>query len=279
MGSDVLVNMQDQRRRPLIAATLREADGVVAVSQHLADHVVQLGADPGRVHMIPEGIDAALFSPGDQKQARAHLHLPSTGKILLFVGNLLFSKGAGVFIEACQRLRERRVPFCGYLVGLGRDESRLRSLIARHGLGDLVTLAGAYPHRELPAWYRACDLVVLPSFSEGIPNVLREASMCGKPFVATHVGGIPEISHPSFSRLVAPGAVDELAAAMTEMLEANPHVDEALVRQRNISWEQSAHLLAQRLQDAINSRSRSKVEENGDLQNVTRPPIRSPQGV
>lgn len=258
-GSDVLVATQEEKRRKWIAETLCGADSVVAVSRDLADHIVRLGVAPHKVHVIPNGIDGNLFCPGDQHQARARLGLPAKEKILLFVGELLFSKGAGILIEACGLLRAMGVPFQCYLVGQGRHESRLRPLLRKMGLSQWVSLAGPCSHQTLPDWYRACDLVVLPSFSEGIPNVLREAMMCGKPYVATNVGGIPEISHPAYSRLIAPGGVQELAEAINEMLVLNPTVDQKIVGERHISWEQSAQLLAEQLQALIGNQVVSSV--------------------
>jgi glycosyltransferase involved in cell wall biosynthesis len=249
-GSDVLVTTRNWRRRRRIAEALSAADGVVAVSRDLADHVVRLGVDPARVHVVYNGVDADLFRPGEQGEARRRLGLAVGGPVLLFVGNLLFSKGAGVLVEACGRLRQRGRAFHCYLVGQGRDAPALRSLIGRHGLGGCVTLAGACPQERLPDWYRASDLVALPSFSEGVPNVLREALACGRPFVATAVGGIPEISRPPAGRLVPPGDADALADALAESLDRPPLVDEA-ARRGSISWQESARLLAERLQDLV----------------------------
>jgi glycosyltransferase involved in cell wall biosynthesis len=75
---------------------------------------------------------------------------------------------------------------------------------------------------ELPAYYQAADLFVLPSRSEGVPNVLLEASACGTPWIASNVGGIPEIAHLGASRLVPPGDVAALRQAIREMLENPP---------------------------------------------------------
>ncbi|MDB5291168.1 MAG: tuaC, partial [Phycisphaerales bacterium] len=104
VGSDVLVLARNPRRRERVAEALREADGVIAVSRDLAEHVVELGVDPARVHVVPEGIDQELFSPGDPQEARARLGLEggpdgsASLPRLLFVGNLLLSKGAGVLL-------------------------------------------------------------------------------------------------------------------------------------------------------------------------------------
>lgn len=243
VGTDLALAADPARGRR-IAEGLRQAAGVVAVSRDLAARAVRLGADPARVRVVPEGLDAGLFRPGDRSEARARLGLPAGGKVLLFVGNLLFSKGAGVVLEACRLLADRGAGVRGYLVGRGRDEPALRALAARLGLGGVATLAGARPHAELPDWYRAADVVTLPSFSEGLPNVLREALACGRPFAATAVGGIPEIADPSYSRLVPPGAPPALADAVEDLLAAAPGPEAAAAAVRQANCEESARLLA-----------------------------------
>jgi glycosyltransferase involved in cell wall biosynthesis len=103
----------------------------------------------------------------------------------------------------------------------------------------------------MPWWYWACDLVVLPSFSEGIPNVLREALSCGKPFVATNVGGIPEIAHPRFARLVGPGQPRELAEAIDAMLQTRVTADPGELCSQLISWDRSAQLVGECLEAIV----------------------------
>jgi glycosyltransferase involved in cell wall biosynthesis len=250
-GSDVLVIAKNPRRRPMVAEALRQADGVIAVSHDLANHIIDLGVSPENIHVVPEGVDNTLFKPGCREQARFNLGLPINGKMILFVGNLLLSKGCGVLVEACHLLDRQANDFKCYMVGSGRDCAKIRSQIARCGLGDRIILVGKRAHNSLPDWYRACDLVVLPSYSEGIPNVLREAMMCGKPYVATRVGGIPEITHPSIGRLVSPGASRELAEAMKSVLVENPKVDWQLARKYNLGWDESARLLEERLQAIV----------------------------
>lgn len=246
VGTDLALADHPARGRR-IAEGLRGAAGVVAVSHDLAGRAVRLGADPARVHVVPEGLDADLFRPGDRAGARARLGLPVEGRVLLFVGNLLFSKGTKVLLEACRLLADRGLEFHCYLVGRGRDGEALRAEVGRLGVGRLVTLAGARPHAELPDWYRASDLVVLPSFSEGLPNVLREAVACGRPFVATRVGGVPEIAHPSYARLVPPRSAGALADAVDELLAVAPAAGAAAEGVRQASCEESARLLAERL--------------------------------
>jgi glycosyltransferase involved in cell wall biosynthesis len=219
---------------------LQAADGVIAVSHDLAKNVVDLGIDPAKVHIVPEGTDTTLFRPGDQSAARARLGQPAQGRMLLFVGNLLLSKGAGLVIEACGLLQDQGIDFRCCLVGGGKDEPRLRQMCTAKNLDARVHFAGRFPHDKLVDWYQACDVVTLPSYSEGSPNVLREAMCCGKPFVATRVGGIPEISSPDVSRLVNAGDVKSLAVALREMLDSPPKVDPRIPASHVISWDQSA---------------------------------------
>ncbi len=246
IGSDVLVTTEDDRRRVRVAEALREADGVVAVSRDLAEHSVRLGAEPGRVNVVPEGTDLELFTPGDRTAARRRLGLADTGRVILFVGNVLLSKGAGVLAEACGRLAGGGTEFTCYVVGRGPDADRVKAIAERYGVGGRVLLVGPKPQAELPDWYRAADVVTLPSYSEGIPNVLREAIACGVPFVATTVGGIPELVRGPAGRLVPPGDAVALAEALRATLTDPPAVT-AADRAVNISWAESAERLAVRL--------------------------------
>lgn len=243
-GSDMLVIIAEHRRRKRIAEALQSADAVVAVSQDLAKQAMELGVGPNRVHVISHGVDSRLFRPGNQSSARSKLRLRTAGPILLYVGNIKFSKGAGLLVEACSRLAKRGLQFHCYLVGRGSDAMAVRSVATRLGLLDRITLAGDWPQDWLPVWYQASDLVVLPSYSEGIPNVLREAMMCGKPFVATRVGGIPEITQFPIGRLVEPGDPDALADAIESALKEHPTFDPAAIRNFCRSWDESAKALA-----------------------------------
>jgi glycosyltransferase involved in cell wall biosynthesis len=258
IGSDVLVAGRNRNRRPCVASAIREADAIAAVSRDLAEHSIDLGADPDRIFVVPEGIDRTLFHPLDRTEARTRLGVPSDVPMVLFVGNLLLSKGAGVLVEACGHMARSGVDFRCYIVGRGRDESRVRALVAKLGLGDRVTLVGPRPLGELADWYASSDVVTLPSYSEGIPNVLREARACGRPFVATRVGGIPEISDPSTSVLVDPGASEALAAALADVLGgrmAAAALAGALGGASAISWEESARQLLDTLRRAIQTRA------------------------
>jgi glycosyltransferase involved in cell wall biosynthesis len=213
-GSDIRGLDRFPGRRRRTAETLRRADAVIAVSRDLADQVVGLGADPARVTVVHNGVDARTFHPGPRREARRRLDLEDVAPIILFVGHLAHVKGLDYLIDACAGLARDGVAFRCYLIGKGPSEDALKQQIARQGLDDRVFLPGPRDHAELADWYRAADVLALPSRSEGYPNVLLEAQACGLPFVASRVGGIPEIAERGVGRLVPVGDVAQLAQSL-----------------------------------------------------------------
>src|SRR6185503_13461620 len=130
-------------------------------------------------------------------------------------------------------------------------EGPLRSTQERQiwalGLADRVSLMGSRPHAELPTWFRVASVLALPSHSEGVPNVLLEASACGTPFVASHVGGIPEVAHLGDGRTVPPGDAMALAAAIEASLNGRGRAD---VARQHRSYRDSAQELVGVLEEA-----------------------------
>jgi teichuronic acid biosynthesis glycosyltransferase TuaC len=216
---------------------------VLAVSEHLRDKVIGLGVSPERAHLWRQGVDRQTFYPGDKAKAREALGLTGEGPVLLWVGRMVPVKGLDVLLEACRRLVKTSVPFRLYLVGDGPSRPALEAEARRAGLAERVVFAGPCPHERLGDWYRAADLTVLPSRSEGLPNVLRESAACGTPFVASRVGGVAEIADDSLDELVPPECPGALAGAIGRTL-ATPR------RQRSArieSWDEAADRLVEAL--------------------------------
>jgi glycosyltransferase involved in cell wall biosynthesis len=260
-GSDILlIPRRDPARGKRIVETLNSADVVVTVSDHLRRAAIELGVRPAHIHAIHQGIDRGSFFPGDSRSARATLGLDPSARVLLLVGNLVPVKGIDVLLRACALLRNRE--FQVHILGSGPLRAGLESMAKSLGLESRVMFHGSAPQASLGDWYRAADLVVLSSHSEGIPNVLRESLACGTPFLATDVGGIREIAVPEMSRFVPPGNAEALAGAIGESLE-RPVPRRAVQFQ---SWRESAHALmetlnARRCEAAIDSAAPAGVLE------------------
>ena len=173
---------------------------------------------------MPNGVDSSTFSYAEAEAARRTIGVPADRRLLLCVANLLAEKGQHVLIEALARMEIGATE--SLLVLIGSDPSpmrvyqrRLERLIARHDLGRRVRLLGPVAQDVLPHWYRAADVLVLPTFREGSPNVVREALACGTPVVASRVGGVPElITSEEMGVLVEPGDVDGLARSLHAVL-------------------------------------------------------------
>jgi len=144
--------------------------------------------------VIPNGYNPLRFAPANTNYARKKLNLAENARLLVNIGNLEEYKGQKYLIESMKTILAAHQDVMLYIVGQGSLKPELQSLINRYDLQSRVILAGGNkPADEIPLWMNACDVFVLPSISEGNPTVMFEALACGKPFVGTKVGGIPEI--------------------------------------------------------------------------------------
>jgi hypothetical protein len=219
-GSDLMVLAKDPARRARMADTLQRADHVVTIGTALAARVHDLGVAPDRITPILRGVNRSMFSPGDRAGARAELELPNDRPILLWVGRMVPVKGLTHLVAALASPGLKALNPLLIMVGDGPLRVSLEAQVQALGVADAVQFAGPAAHSTLPTWYRAADLTVLPSLSEGIPNVLLESLACGTGFVASDVGSIREISDAPERDLVSPGDSVMLAQRLADRLFA-----------------------------------------------------------
>lgn len=251
-GSDLNLLGDMAGPRANLALALPRAARVVTVSRALGDRAVSLGARRDRVDVIPNGIDTALFRVRDAAEARAELGIRTTGRVVLYVGRLERAKGVFDLLEAFAKVEGDDVS----LVLLGDGSGRAEAEAMAKPLGDRVRFLGARPLAEVPVWMAASTLLTLPSWAEGSPNVVREAIACGRPVVATNVGGIPElVTSEATGRLVPAKRPDELAAALTDVASRTWDASQ-IARAGGGSWEDSAALLLASLRAATHGAPR-----------------------
>jgi teichuronic acid biosynthesis glycosyltransferase TuaC len=217
-GSDILVLGRKGARRQAILNGLKQADLLLPVSQDIAATLISDGIAPERIRVAPRGIDGDVFGPGDRIAARKRLGLDERTPLIVAVGRLVPVKDWPNLIQACQFLAKQGRTFRCIILGSGELQPILTQQIAAAGLQRVIELRGPQPQAMLADWYRAADVTALSSISEGIPNVLLESLACGTPFVATSVGGIPEIADQRFDRLVPPRDPQAFAAALSEKI-------------------------------------------------------------
>lgn len=235
-GSDLRV--RDAVSRRLTRPVLHAARRLLVVSEDLGRVAERdYGADPDRIRAIPNGCDAAIFHPADRAEARQALDLPADAEVVTYVGRLVPEKGLRELLVAAGQLRASRPRLQLVLVGEGPMHAELAALAAA---GDLpVRFAGTRPPAEVARWMCASDLVTLPSYSEGHPNVLVEALACGRPVVATPVGGIPEVVDAASGVLVPARDPAALAEGLDQALERDWD-EAALARRFSRDWRQVA---------------------------------------
>lgn len=232
-GSDLRV--RDAISRRLTQPVVRSARRLLVVSEDLGRVAVRdYGADPARIRAIPNGCDASIFHPQDRAAARAALGIDGEAELVVYVGRLVPEKGLRELLEATAALAPSRPRLQLALVGDGPMHAELdaRAAAAPHRLH----LPGAQDAPAVARWMAAADTVTLPSYSEGHPNVLVEALACGRPVVATLVGGIPEVVDAASGLLVPARDAQALAGGLREALERDWDVD-ALARRFSRDWD------------------------------------------
>lgn len=218
-------------RRVLWAAD--KAKGCTAVCQALADILIDMGVDPGKVHVILHGVDLELFRPAQNREALRSA-LGMSGPTLLTAGHLIERKGIHFAIEALKYLPE----FSLWIAGDGPEESSLKALTRKYGVADRVTFLGHVDQAALPDYYAASDAFVLMSSREGIANVIMESLACGTPVAATDVWGAPEIiTQREAGRLISQRTARALATGIEALFSDMP--DRAATRRyaEQYHWE------------------------------------------
>lgn len=242
-GSDLNVQAEHYLRRRQIRAALRDAAAVVAVSRALGDKAVAIGAGPGQVRVIYNGVNSDLFTSGDRYQARRDLGIDDQGPLVLFVGNLKASKGCLDLLEAFPAVLAQRADARLVFVGDGPSRARIAARAAELGCADQVRCVGAIAHAHLAPWFRAASLLCLPSHNEGVPNVILEAMACGIPVVATHVGGIPEVVTDFSGNLVPVHDQVALSRALVDTLGRDWDGTQIIQHARTFQWKDNVDQL------------------------------------
>ncbi|HEY1140705.1 MAG TPA: glycosyltransferase [Lysobacter sp.] len=247
-GSDLRV--RDAVSRVLTGQVVRRARRLLVVSEDLRRVAIErYRAAPDRTITIPNGCNAAIFHPASRSEARRQLGIDEGARLVVYVGRLVPEKGLRELLEATAMLSQAHPRVELALIGDGplRDEL---DQSARRIAGVPVHLPGAMDASMVARWMAACDLVTLPSYSEGHPNVLVEALASGRPVVATHVGGIPEVVDASCGVLVAPRDVHALSVALGQVLDRGWDPD-ALARRFSRDWSGVARETLQVCMDAF----------------------------
>ncbi|HEX6417847.1 MAG TPA: glycosyltransferase [Acidimicrobiales bacterium] len=243
---------EPQRRIAAETEVIACSDAILANSPAEAAQLQRLyGADPTRIEIVPPGVIHAFFSPGHRAGARAAVPQigPHDGSVLLFVGRIQPLKGLDVAVRALAELEDPTA----VLVVVGgasgpdghRELERIEKLAAALGVRERVRFAAPQPHHMLSTFYRAADVVLVPSRSESFGLVALEAAACGTPVVAAAVGGLRTLVEHGRTGFLVDGRDPTVYAAYAEQVLANPALatelsSQAAGRARGYTWSTAA---------------------------------------
>ena len=201
---------------------------VIAVSRYMRAEVLDSYRIPeDHVHVVHNGVDLSEFNPGNREALRAgeraRWGIPGDAVCLLFMGHNFRLKGLWPLLEAVRRVREERAAVDLHLLVAGRgtgrgQRSRAQRFIARHGLGDVVHIAG--PIRPAIRAFAAADLFAHLSWHDAFGFVTLESMACGVPVITTsHVGASEIVEDGVSGLLVDPSSQEEITAAVRRLLD------------------------------------------------------------
>ncbi len=195
----------------------RMAHHYIAISGRIREVLIGDGIPAGRISVVPSGVDPARFESAPGDAVAAEFRLRPRDRVVINAGQLVGIKGQRYLVRAIPRVLEKVPDARFFIIGGGPLQTELSALAHSLGLSDRLVLTGFRP--DVGAFYRAADLFVMSSTSEGLGTAVLDAMALGIPVVASRAGGIPEaVADGVNGRLVPPADPEALAAGIIELL-------------------------------------------------------------
>jgi len=222
LGSDINVY---PNYKPLTLNLTKKAisniDQLISVSQSLKFVAESIALPKREIEVVYMGCDINKFinNKESRKNIREKLYISPKEVVLLFVGSLLKQKGIFDLVEAFNQTYKKYKNLRLIFVGKGFAYSEIVNKLNELQFKNKIYIVGEKSHNKIPDWLNASDIFVFPSHSEGLPNVVIEAMACGKPVIATKVGGIPEAVQDGKSGiLIEKGDIKALSNAINYLI-------------------------------------------------------------
>lgn len=243
-SSGFLVAMEEGKHKRLYKWLLSHADHVIGTSQELADTIIKLSITHDKTSFISNGIDIERFNPRvEGGEIREKYKIKPEEKVILCPRRLELKNGVYYLIRAMPHIIQQSSNVRCLIVGDGLEMARLKQEVIKLVVADSAIFAGRVPNSEMPKYYAASDIVVLPSLREATSIAGLEAMATGKPLVGTNVGGIPQIiADGKTGILVPPRNPEELAYAIVALLNddgkrAKMGLNARKRTEREFSWQ------------------------------------------
>jgi len=234
-GSDINMHATFPERAKQITAMANHAQGILSVSQDLANKMVYMGINKDKIHVIYNGVNLEKFIPKPADNSSPYI---------IFIGNLKHDKGVIELLNAFIQIHKQFPDLKLHYIGSGNMAVKLQEIISKNQLEEKVILEGVKAHDQLPDIIAQAKLLALPSYNEGVPNVILEAMACATPVVATNVGGIPEVVTKETGVIATEITANAIAFSLQEALEKNWDYSAIRSHAELFSWEKNTNELA-----------------------------------
>lgn len=247
-GAALNLALKNWLMKRVVIFALKRCDYITPNNQEHKQRLLELGIPEEKITVIPNGINIKKFKPGNQFTLRRKLNLPKNKKILLFIGWLIPRKGCDYLLKAMPEVIKQNKNLKLIIIGEGILENQLKNLAKELQITDYVDFIGKKSPDEIPLWMNAADIFVLPSLSEGKPNVVGEAMASGLPVIATSVNGTPDFIENNKNGFLIPAKDSLVLAEKINLLLKNTALRNRFVKnsrisilKNNLTWQTCAN--------------------------------------
>ncbi|MDE0582099.1 glycosyltransferase [Planococcus sp. A6] len=220
-GSDIYTYPNKSKKAKEYTNTvLKSSEKVFCVSEALKNKVKEDYNLDVNLDVLYNGIDIDSFVKNEKsvQAIKDTLKFNEKEKIILFVGRLIKEKGVWELVKSIEVLSKNEKNIRLIMIGNGKEQKSLKKYVEKNGLGKYIHFPGKVPYKELKDWYNASEILVLPSYSEGLPNVVVEALGCETAVIATDVGGNGEIINEKNGILIPVKDIKSIVSSVSSLL-------------------------------------------------------------
>lgn len=237
-GTDVNENTAFTARSSLMKKWLNKAKVIFCASKALSERLEEVGLENRRLKVNYNGVNRDIFYPLEQR---------ANGQSFIFVGSLIETKGCNELLSAFIEVTKKHPNATLDIIGEGPLKTALQEKITQCELKAKVRLLGSLPLIDVARAVRAANVLVLPSYREGVPNVLLESFASATPVIATDVGGIPEVVNDDVGLLVPAKSEKKLASAMVKAIETEWSAEKITTHACQFNWQDNVNVVLNEL--------------------------------
>lgn len=231
-GSDINLHGKISARAKQIVNASKRALGILSVSQALADEMISMGINKEKIHVIYNGVDHQKF------QVKPEISTNTVDDYILYVGNLKKEKGVIELLRGFASVNKQYPDLKLFYAGPGNLRNEIINQAEKLSISERVVLLGSVEHSKLPELISQARVLALPSYNEGVPNVVLEAMACGTPVLVSNVGGIPEVVNESIcGKIISARSESEVAEGIDYILSRVWDEEKIQQHSQQFSWQ------------------------------------------